>query len=192
MTERVLLPLRQRHAQHQTDADSQRHRNFKGADALGKGKGVFVLDEIVGGVVDACARHKRENAGQQKHRDRRFLGNGKHAGKDGKRNDRQQGGRGGVCAQQGQQLVPQPAHSAYQRAVGQAAPGARKQDGKAQRARCGQKKLRGQLADLYSCKGHHTTTTPVSTVYSRSTRPVPMAMLAAMSKASIMRMVPER
>lgn len=50
----------------------------------------------------------------------------------------------------------------------------------------------GQLAELYSCKGHHTTTTPVNTVYSRSTRPVPMAMLAAISKASIMRMVPER
>ncbi len=60
MTERVLLPLRQRHAQHQTDADGQCYRNFKGADALGKGKGVFVLDEIVGGVVDARARHKRE------------------------------------------------------------------------------------------------------------------------------------
>ena len=73
-----------------------------------------------------------------------------------------------------------------------AAPGACKQNGKTQRACRGQKKLRGQLADLCSCKGHHTTTTPVSTVYSRSTRPVPMAMLAAMSKASIMRMVPER
>ena len=58
--------------------------------------------------------------------------------------------------------------------------------------RRGQKKLRGQLADLYSCKGHHTTTTPVNTVYSRSTRPVPMAMLAAISKASIIRIVPER
>ncbi len=94
----------------------------------------------------ARARHKRENAGQQKHRNRRFLGNGKHAGKDGKRNDRQQGGRGGVCAQQGKQFVPQPAHSAHQCAVRQAAPGARKQNGKAQRARRGQKKLRGQLA----------------------------------------------
>ena len=49
-----------------------------------------------------------------------------------------------------------------------------------------------QLAELCSSKGHHTTTTPVSIVYSRSTRPAPMAMLAAMSKASIMRMVPER
>ena len=45
--------FRYRNAQHQTDADGKRHRNFKGADALGKGKGVFVLDEIVGGVVDA-------------------------------------------------------------------------------------------------------------------------------------------
>ena len=85
-----------------------------------------------------------------------------------------------------------PVSSAHQCAVRQAAPGARKQNGKTQRARRGQKKLCGQLADLYSCKGHHTTTTPVNTVYSRSTRPVPMAMLAAMSKASIMRMVPER
>lgn len=96
MTERVLLSLRQRYAQHQTDADSQRHRNFKGADALGKGKGVFVLDEIVGGVVDARAGHQREDAGQQKDRHRRFEQDGEEPGHQRQRDDRDEGSRRGI------------------------------------------------------------------------------------------------
>ena len=65
MTERVLLPLRQRHTQHQRDADGQRNGYFKGADAVGKGQRIVALYKIVGAVVDASAGHQREDAGQQ-------------------------------------------------------------------------------------------------------------------------------
>ena len=66
------------------------------------------------------------------------------------------------------------------------------EDGETQRPRPGQKELCRQLADLCACQGHHTTVTPVSREVRLRTRPVPMAMLAAMSRASIIRMVPER
>ena len=70
--------------------------------------------------------------------------------------------------------------------------GAGEQDGKAQGAGAGQQELAHQLPDLGIGERNHATTTPVSREYRRSTRPVPMAMLAAMSSASIMRMVPDR
>ena len=60
MTERVLLPLRQRHTQHQRDADGQRNGYFKGADAVGKGQRIVALYKIVGAVVDASAGHQRK------------------------------------------------------------------------------------------------------------------------------------
>ena len=56
----------------------------------------------------------------------------------------------------------------------------------------GQQELAHQLPDLGIGERNHATTTPVSREYRLSTRPVPMAMLAAMSSASIMRMVPDR
>ena len=163
MTERVLLPLRQRHTQHQRDADGQRNGYFKGADAVGKGQRIVALYKIVGGVVDARAGHQREDAGQQEHRHRHFEGDGEHPGEQGEGDHRQQGGRSTVCPQHYGQLVDEPAHGPHQPAEGQAFAGARKQDGKTQGACAGNKELRGQLPNL--CTGqHHATTTPVKNV----------------------------
>ena len=163
MTERVLLPLRQRHTQHQRDADGQRNGYFKGADAVGESQRIVALNEIVGGVVDARAGHQREDAGQQEHRHRHFEGDGEHPGEQGEGDHRQQGGRSTVCPQHYGQLVDEPAHGPHQPAEEQAFAGARKQDGKAQGADPCNEELRRQLSDL--CTGeHHATTTPVKNV----------------------------
>ena len=107
-------------------------------------------------------------------------------------NHRQQAGRSGAQPKHDAQLIHEPAHGTHQRTGGQAPAGAGEQDGKAQGAGAGQQELAHQLPDLGIGERNHATTTPVSREYRPSTRPVPMAMLAAMSSASIMRMVPDR
>ena len=150
------------------------------------------MDEVVGRVVDACAGHKGEDAGEQKDRHRRFEQDGEEPGHQRQRDDCDEGGCRGIGPIQDRQLIDEPAHRAHQRTAGEGAPGAGEEDGEAQRSRPGQKELCRQLADLCACQGHHTTVTPVSREVRLRTRPVPMAMLAAMSRASIIRMVPER
>lgn len=161
--ERINRVFRYRNAQHQTDADGQRNGYLKGADAVGKGQRIVALYKIVGGVVDARTGHQREDAGQQEHRYRHFNHNGKHAGEQGERNDRQQGGCGTVCPQHHGQLVDKPAHGTHQPAEEQAFARTAEQNGKTQGACAGNKELRGQLPNL--CTGqHHATTTPVKNV----------------------------
>lgn len=59
-------------AKHECDADCESNSDLKGADAVGKGEGVFTLNEIISCVIDACARNKREDAAQEKNRHGRF------------------------------------------------------------------------------------------------------------------------
>ena len=186
------MARRQRDAEHQRDAHGQCHRDLEGADAVGQRQCVVALNEIVGRVVDACTRHQREDAGEQEHGHRGLLQDGEHAGEDGEGNHRQQAGRSGAQPKHDAQLIHEPAHGTHQRTGGQAPAGAGEQDGKAQGAGAGQQELAHQLPDLGIGERNHATTTPVSREYRLSTRPVPMAMLAAMSSASIMRMVPDR
>ena len=179
--------------QHQRNAHGQRHGDLERGDAVGQGQDVVALDEVVGRVVDARAGHQRENARKQEDRDRRAQRNRKEAGQQRQRDHGQQARRKAFHAAEHGGLVDQPAHGAHQPAVGQRVPGAGEQDGKAQRTGPGQKELCHQLAQLPGRDQLvHPTTTPVSAAASPSTRPVPMAMLAAISSASIIRMVPER
>ena len=67
------MARRQRDAEHQRDAHGQCHRDLEGADAVGQRQCVVALNEIVGRVVDACTRHQREDARQQKYRDRGLV-----------------------------------------------------------------------------------------------------------------------
>ena len=186
------MPLWHGQAQHQRDAYSQRDGHLEGGDAVGQRKGILALDEIVGGVVDARAGDQREDAGQQKDRYRRLEQHGADTRRQRQGDHRHQSGPGGLGPVQDGQLVDEPAHRAHQRTAGERALRAGEEDGEAQRPRPGQKELCHQLADLCACQGHHTTVTPVSREVRLRTRPVPMAMLAAMSRASIIRMVPER
>ena len=66
------MPLRHGQTQNQRDAHGQRDGDLEGGDAVGQREGVFALDEVVGRVVDACAGHEGEDAGEQKDRYRRF------------------------------------------------------------------------------------------------------------------------
>ena len=186
------MPLRHGQAQHQRDAHSQRHGYLEGGDAVGQRKGILALDEVVGGVVDARAGDQREDAGQQKDRHRRLEQHGADTRRQRQRDDRDEGGCRRVGPVQDGQLIDEPAHRPHQRTAGEGALRAGEEDGEAQRPRPGQKELCRQLAELCACQGHHTTVTPVSREIRLSTKPVPMAMLAAMSRASIIRMVPER
>ena len=186
------MPLWHGQAQNQRDAHGQRDGDLEGGDAVGQREGVFALDEVVGRVVDACAGHEGEDAGEQKDRYRRFEQDGEEPGHQRQRDDRDEGSRRGIGPIQDRQLIDEPARCAHQRAAGEGAPGAGEEDGEAQRPRPGQKELGHQLADLGICQRHHTTVTPVRIEVRLSTRPVPMAMLAAISRASIIRMVPER
>ena len=139
--------------------------------------------------------HLGEDAGEQKDRYRRFEQDGEEPGHQRQRDDCDEGGCRGIGPIQDRQLIDEPAHRAHQCTAGEGALRAGEEDGETQRPRPGQKELRRQLADLCACQGHHTTVTPVTPVRIEvrlRTRPVPMAMLAAMSRASIIRMVPER
>ena len=113
------MPLRHGQAQHQRDAHSQRHGHLEGGDAVGQREGVFALDEVVGRVVDACAGHKGEDAGEQKDRHRRFEQDGEEPGHQRQRDDCDEGGCRGIGPIQDRQLIDEPAHRAHQRTAGE-------------------------------------------------------------------------
>ena len=143
-----------------------RERGGKGmqADIFIRGGSFDQTMVLLNGIdfTDARTGHQRKDAGEQEHRHRCSEGYRKDAGQQRQRNDRQQRGCKGFHPEQLRDLVYQPPHCAHQPAVGQGAPGAGKEDGKAQGARPGQQELQGQTAQLLPGKKKlcHTTATP--------------------------------
>ena len=148
-------------AQHHRDADGQGRRDLDGVGGAGSHLQVVVLDEIVGGVVDAGARHQREDAGQQEHRHRGLEGDGENPGQQSQRDGRQQVGGDGADAQHHRQLIGHPAHGAGGGAGQVALAGDPEQDAEGEGSDAAQQQLPQQIQHLCSC---HATVTPVSSV----------------------------
>ena len=146
------------------------------------------MQEVIGGVIDARPRHQREDARQQKYRDRGLVVDREEpcAERQRQRGDEHRNGRGNA-----QQVVAEdvdhPAHRAGQAARQIVPLGHVEGDAKA----AGGHHRHHKLRKVVGPEGRTHTATPNPCMTSQPST-TPQAMLPAISTASSRRMEPER
>ena len=166
----------------QRDAQRQRNGDLGGFKAFVSHLLPGTLQKVIGGVIDSGAGHQREDAAQQKQRDRRAEADGKQPAGQRQRQGGRKGGHGRGKPQRQAQHIAQPGDAAADAAGKQMSPRNLKGDAEAQ---CGHRRHHKLEQILH----HSTSRRAKAAVYAR---PTPQARQPATKIASSSRIAPER